>query len=109
MAKCLESVLEKSPEVVDLDEKEAGEWYGPNVGATARNRDERAASSLMLEEKLSWWKKQGNLEGKRSKLCLELFNRQNKVEAQHNDLIASWGFSSSSRWMGRRCLLLSDN
>ncbi len=47
-----------------------------------------AATSAMLEEKLSWQKKQRELEGKRSKLRRELFARQDEVEAQRNDLIS---------------------
>lgn len=47
-----------------------------------------AATSPTLEEKLSWQKKQRELEGKRSKLRRELFARQDEVEAQRNDLIA---------------------
>lgn len=47
-----------------------------------------AAISPTLEEKLSWQKKQRELEGKRSKLRRELFNRQDEVEAQRNDLIS---------------------
>lgn len=46
-----------------------------------------AATSPTLEEKLSWQKKQRELEGKRSKLRRELFERQDEVEAQRNDLI----------------------
>ena len=46
-----------------------------------------AATSPTLEEKLSWQKKQRELEGKRSKLRRELFNRQDEVEAQRNKLI----------------------
>lgn len=46
-----------------------------------------AATSPTLEEKLSWQKKQRELEGKRSKLRRELFVRQDEVEAQRNDLI----------------------
>jgi len=46
-----------------------------------------AAISPTLEEKLSWQKKQRDLEGKRSKLRRELFARQDEVEAQRNDLI----------------------
>jgi hypothetical protein len=46
-----------------------------------------AASSPTLEEKLSWQKKQRELEGKRSKLRRELFARQDEVEAQRNELI----------------------
>ena len=47
-----------------------------------------AATSPTLEEKLSWQKKQRELEGKRSKLRRELFTRQDDVEAQRNDLIS---------------------
>ncbi len=46
-----------------------------------------AAISPTLEEKLSWQKKQRELEGKRSKLRRELYARQDEVEAQRNDLI----------------------
>lgn len=44
--------------------------------------------SPSLEEKLAHQKHQRELEGKRTKLRRELFNRQDKVEAQRNDLIA---------------------
>ncbi|AAU90846.1 hypothetical protein MCA0036 [Methylococcus capsulatus str. Bath] len=47
-----------------------------------------AATSPTLEEKLSWQKKQRELEGKRSKLRRELFLRQDEIEAQRNDLIS---------------------
>ena len=47
-----------------------------------------AATSPMLEEKLSWQKKQRELEAKRSKLRRELFARQDEVEAQRNELIS---------------------
>ena len=46
-----------------------------------------AAISPTLEDKLSWQKKQRELEGKRSRLRRELFARQDEVEAQRNDLI----------------------
>ena len=46
-----------------------------------------AASAPTLEEKLSWQKQQRELEAKRTKLRRELFNRQDEVEAQRNDLI----------------------
>jgi hypothetical protein len=49
-----------------------------------------AATSPTLEEKLSWQKKQRELEGKRSKLRRELFARQDEVEAQRNDLISQF-------------------
>lgn len=47
-----------------------------------------AATAPTLEEKLSWQKKQRELEAKRSKLRRELFARQDEVEAQRNDLIS---------------------
>jgi hypothetical protein len=47
-----------------------------------------AATSPTLEEKLSWQKKQRELEGKRSKPRRELFHRQDEVEAQRNGLIS---------------------
>jgi hypothetical protein len=47
-----------------------------------------AATSPTLEEKLSWQKKQRELEAKRSKLRRDLFARQDEVEAQRNDLIS---------------------
>lgn len=47
-----------------------------------------AATSPTLDEKLSWQKKQHELEVKRSKLRRELFARQDEVEAQRNDLIS---------------------
>ena len=46
-----------------------------------------AATAPTLEEKLSWQKKQRELEGKRSKLRRDLFSRQDEVEAQRNGLI----------------------
>ena len=46
-----------------------------------------AANAPTLEEKLSWQKKQRELEGKRGKLRRELFARQDEVEAQRNELI----------------------
>lgn len=46
-----------------------------------------AAISSSLEEKLSHQKRQRELEGKRSKLRRDLFNRQDEVEALRNDLI----------------------
>lgn len=47
-----------------------------------------AATSPTLEEKLAHQKRQRDLEGKRSKLRRELFNRQDEVEAQRNYLIS---------------------
>jgi F0F1-type ATP synthase membrane subunit b/b' len=46
-----------------------------------------AATSPTLEEKLSWQKKQRELEGKRNKLRRELFDRQDEIESQRNELI----------------------
>ncbi|MEO7320782.1 MAG: hypothetical protein ABIW02_03985 [Nitrosospira sp.] len=47
-----------------------------------------AAIAPTLEEKLSYQKRQRELEGKRSKLRRELFNRQDEIEVQRNDVIA---------------------
>jgi ERCC4-related helicase len=47
-----------------------------------------AASAATLEEKLSWQKQQRELEAKRTKLRRELFNRQDAIEAERNDLIS---------------------
>jgi len=47
-----------------------------------------AATSPTLEEKLSWQKKQRELEGKRGKQRRELFTRQDEVEAQRNEIIS---------------------
>jgi ERCC4-related helicase len=47
-----------------------------------------ASTSPTLAEKLSWQKKQRDLEGKRSKLRRELFARQDEVESQRNDIIS---------------------
>ena len=46
-----------------------------------------AATSPVLEEKLSWQKRQRELESKPSLLRRELFARQDEIEAQHNALI----------------------
>lgn len=46
-----------------------------------------AANAPTLEEKLAYQKRQRELEGKRSKLRRELFERQDEVDAQRNDLI----------------------
>jgi len=46
-----------------------------------------AAIAPTLEEKLSWQKKQRELEAKRSKLRRDLFARQDEVEEQRNKLI----------------------
>lgn len=47
-----------------------------------------AATSPTLEEKLSWQKKQRELEGKRGKLRRELFSRQDEIEVERNVLIS---------------------
>lgn len=47
-----------------------------------------AATSPTLDEKLHWQKQQREFENKRNKLRRELFNRQDEVESQRNDLIA---------------------
>jgi hypothetical protein len=47
-----------------------------------------AAVSPTLEEKLALQKRQRELEGRRNKLRRELFDRQDQVEAQRNELIA---------------------
>lgn len=46
-----------------------------------------AATAPTLEEKLSWQKQQRELETKRTKLRRELFNRQDTIESERNDLI----------------------
>ncbi|GLQ52499.1 SNF2-related protein [Dyella flava] len=46
-----------------------------------------AATAPTLEEKLSWQKKQRDLEARRSKLRRDLFIRQDEVEEQRNKLI----------------------
>lgn len=47
-----------------------------------------AASAPTLEEKLSWQKKQRELESTRTKLRRELFNKQDEIEAQRNEIIS---------------------
>ncbi|MGD1826803.1 SNF2-related protein [Chromobacterium violaceum] len=47
-----------------------------------------AATSPTLDEKLHWQKQQRELEGKRSKLRRELFERQDEIEAERNTLIS---------------------
>lgn len=47
-----------------------------------------AATSPTLEEKLGHQKTQRELEGKRTKLRRDLFNRQDEIEAQRNELIS---------------------
>ena len=46
-----------------------------------------AATAATLEEKLSWQKQQRELEGKRNKQRRELFDRQDEIEMQRNELI----------------------
>lgn len=46
-----------------------------------------AATSVTLDEKLSWQKKQRELENKRSRQRRELFDKQDEIEAQRNQLI----------------------
>ena len=46
-----------------------------------------AATSATLEEKLSWQKKQLELENKRSRQRRELFDKQDEIEEQRNQLI----------------------
>lgn len=46
-----------------------------------------AAIAPTLEEKLSWQKRQRELETRRGKLRRALFARQDEIEAQRNDLI----------------------
>ena len=47
-----------------------------------------AASAPTLDEKLSWQKKQRELESTRTKLRRELFKKQDEIEAQRNDIIS---------------------
>ncbi|WP_029046415.1 SNF2-related protein [Cupriavidus sp. amp6] len=47
-----------------------------------------ASTSPTLDEKLHWQKRQRELEARRNKLRRDLFNRQDEVEAQRNELIA---------------------
>lgn len=47
-----------------------------------------AACAPTLGEKLSWQKKQRELESTRTKLRRELFNKQDEIEAQRNDIIS---------------------
>lgn len=47
-----------------------------------------AASAPTLEEKLSWQKRQRELESTRTKLRRELFNKQDEIEAQRNEIIS---------------------
>ncbi|MDH2245932.1 SNF2-related protein [Pseudomonas sp. GD03855] len=46
-----------------------------------------AATAQTLDEKLHWQKRQRELEGTRNKLRRDLFNRQDEVEEQRNELI----------------------
>jgi superfamily II DNA or RNA helicase len=58
------------------------------IDAEIKDVRRTAAISPTLEEKLAHQKHQRELESKRSKLRRELFNRQDEVESQRNDLIA---------------------
>ncbi|SNT03148.1 Helicase conserved C-terminal domain-containing protein [Noviherbaspirillum humi] len=64
--------LEQEIKVIDADIKEVRR---------------SAATSPTLEEKLTYQKRQRDLEAKRTKLRRELFARQDDIEAQRNDLI----------------------
>ena len=57
------------------------------INAEIKEVRRTAATAPTLEEKLSWQKKQRELEGKRGKLRRELFVRQDEVEAQRNEVI----------------------
>ena len=46
-----------------------------------------AATAPTLDEKLHWQKRQRELEGQRTKLRRELFERQDTIEAERNGLI----------------------
>jgi hypothetical protein len=63
-----------------------------------------AATSPTLEEKLSWQKKQRELESKRSKLRRELFVRQDEVEAQRNDSDRPVGSAAPATGRGARTI-----
>lgn len=47
-----------------------------------------AASAPTLEEKLSWQKRQRELESTRTKFRRELFNKQDEIEAKRNNIIS---------------------
>ncbi len=57
------------------------------IDAEIKDVRRTAATSPTLEEKLAHQKHQRELEGKRSKLRRELFNRQDEIEAERNGLI----------------------
>lgn len=59
-----------------------------NIDREIKELRRTAATASTLEEKLSWQRKQRELETKRGKLRRELFDRQDEVEAQRNDLIS---------------------
>lgn len=46
-----------------------------------------AVTAATLQDKLLWQKKQRELEGKRTKLRRELFNRQDEIDIERNELI----------------------
>ena len=57
------------------------------IDAEIKELRRTATVAPTLEEKLALQKRQRELEGKRNKLRRELFDRQDQVEAQRNDLI----------------------
>jgi len=63
------------------------EQYIKDVDREIKELRRTAATAPTLEEKLSWQRKQRELETKRGKLRRELFDRQDEVEAQRNSLI----------------------
>ena len=65
--------LERAIDEVERERKEA-----------ARN----AASAQLLADKLAWKKKQRELEDKRNKMRQELFERQDEISRQYNQLLA---------------------
>ena len=65
--------LERAIDEVERERKEAG-----------RN----AASAKTLADKLAWKKKQRELEDKRNKMRKELFDRQDEISAQRDQLLA---------------------
>jgi chromosome segregation ATPase len=63
----------------------------------------RAATSPTLEDKLSWQKRQRELEAKRGRLRRELFARLDEIEAQRNDLINQLEAPLQQQVEARRC------
>lgn len=58
-----------------------------DIDAQIKDVRRTAATAATLDEKLSWQKQQRELEAKRTKLRRELFNRQDAIESERNDLI----------------------